>query len=438
MPGLVTEGRSQPQRFTPKLRHALLTIATVSLVFSPIDALAQATTDSTRIAELERQIEAVSRELERLDLGADVVQADSSAYGFGPAASKVYQIESGVSIGGYGEFLYENYSTERENGQASGALDKHDALRAIIYLGYKFNDRFIFNSEIEIEHAKEIYLEFAYLDYNLSDNFGLRGGMLLAPLGLVNELHEPPIFLGSERAITEQRIIPTTWRENGFGAFGGSDTFSWRLYAMNSLNGANFGAKGVRGGRQKGYKALAEDFGIAGRLDYTGTPGLLVGLSAYTGGTAHNREIDGRKVDGRLTIWDAHLDYRTGGFWLRGLIASATIGDAARLNSLAGNAGDDGVGEEMGGWYVQAGYDILRNTTASHELIPYIGFERVNTQQAVPMGFSIDPSMDLSLTTIGAAWRPLPQISLKMDYQIHSNEAGTGVNQWNVNLGWLF
>ena len=73
MPTSVTEGRNQPQRVTPKLRHALLTIATASLVFSPIDALAQATTDSTRIAELERQIEAVSRELERLDLGADVV-----------------------------------------------------------------------------------------------------------------------------------------------------------------------------------------------------------------------------------------------------------------------------------------------------------------------------------------------------------------------------
>jgi hypothetical protein len=32
----------------------------------------------------------------------------------------------------------------------------------------------------------------------------------------------------------------------------------------------------------------------------------------------------------------------------------------------------------------------------------------------------------------------MPNISLKADYQIVSNEAETGVNQLNVNLGYLF
>ena len=88
---------------------------------------------------VEERIDALTRELEALRLGGDVIEADSSIQGFGPAASRVYRIDQGVSVGGYGEFLYENYSKERQNGAASGSTDKFDALRAIIYMGYKLS-----------------------------------------------------------------------------------------------------------------------------------------------------------------------------------------------------------------------------------------------------------------------------------------------------------
>lgn len=430
--------RSTPTSGLAACAILTLVFALSTTVLMPGDLSGQASPDSARIADLERRLDAITRELERLDLGDDVVRADTAQLGFGPGASKVYQIERGVSIGGYGEFLYENYGSEREDGTASGRSDQLDALRAIIYVGYKFDDRFLFNSEIEVEHADEIFLEFAYLDYRLSDRFGLRGGMLLAPLGLVNELHEPPVFLGSERSVTEQRIIPTTWRENGVGAFGGSDDLSWRVYLMNALDGADFAATGVRGGRQKGSKALAEDFGLAARVDYTGTPGLLAGLAAYSGETGHNREVDGTPVGGRLTIWDAHVDYRSRGLWLRGLVAGATVDEATELNELAGLTGSDGVGASMLGWYVQAGFDVLRGTDIDHELFPYVGLEKVDTQREVASGYAVDPATDVTVTSLGVAWKPIPQIILKADLQFHSNAAKTGVNQWNVNLGWLF
>lgn len=394
--------------------------------------------DSARVAELERRLDAVTRELERMDLGGDVVSADTIMQGLGPAASKVYRVERGVSLGGYGEFLYENFASEREDGTPSGATDQFDALRAIIYVGYKFNDRLLFNSEIEVEHADEIFLEFAYLDYLINDRVGVRGGMLLAPLGLVNELHEPPIFLGSERPLTENRIIPTTWRENGIGLFGGTEALSWRVYLMNSLNGMNFSASGLRGGRQKGSKALAEDFGVAGRLDYTGILGLNAGASVYTGETAHNATFAGDEVGGRVTIWDLHADYRARGFDLRALVARATVDDVPELNQMIGLTGTDGIGTEMLGWYLQAGYDILRGSNVEDQLIPYVRYERVNTQQEVATGFAADPATDVTITSLGAAWRPIPQAVLKADYQIRSNEAETATDQWNVSLGWLF
>ena len=407
----------------------------------PSTAPAQAPTqqvDTARIAALERRIEAVTRELERLQLGRDVVEADSSIQGLGPAASKVYRVNQGVSLGGYGEFLYQNFAAQRQGGSRSGALNKFDALRAILYVGYKFNDRLIFNSELEIEHAKESFLEFAYLDYLLSDHVGVRGGMLLAPLGLVNELHEPPVFLGTERPVTENRIIPTTWRENGIGLFGSGDAFSWRLYLMNSFNGAKFSAAGLRGGRQNGSKALAEDMGVAGRFDYTGTPGLLLGLSAYSGETAQGQELGGQSVGGRVRIWDAHFDYKTRGWDLRALVAGAQVSDVADMNALIGLEGAEGIGTDMLGWYVQAGYDVLRTSRSPHQLIPYVRYERVNTQRGVASGFSANPATDLTVTSIGAAWRPISQAILKLDYQIHSTAADTGVNQLNASLGWLF
>lgn len=414
--------------------------ATLLLLFSglaPTPVSGQAT-DSARIAELERRLEAITRELERMDLGGDVVRADTAMQGLGPAASKVYRVERGVSLGGYGEFLYENYASERQDGSPATSTDQFDALRAIIYVGYKFNDRLLFNSEIEVEHADEIFLEFAYVDYLLNDAVGVRGGMLLAPMGLVNELHEPPIFLGSERPLTENRIIPTTWRENGVGLFGGNDAISWRVYLMNSLNGMNFSGSGLRGGRQKGSKALAEDFGLAGRLDYTGMLGLTVGASAYSGETAQNASFGGSEVGGRVTIWDLHADYRARGWDLRGLIAGASVDDVPELNQMIGLTGGEGIGTSMLGWYVQAGYDVLRSTTLEDQLLPYIRYEKVDTQREVAAGFAADPANDVTITSLGAAWKPVPEVVLKADYQLWSNAAETATDQWNVSLGWLF
>lgn len=414
-----------------------LALCALVVAAAPGNARAQQE-DSARIAELERRVDAVTRELERMRLGRDVVEADTSILGLGPAASKVYKVNQGVSIGGYGEVLYENYADERQDGVPSDRTDQLDALRAILYVGYKFNDRWLFNSEIEVEHADEIYLEFAYLDYLFSDVAGMRAGMLLAPMGLVNELHEPPVFLGTERSLTESVIIPSTWRENGVGLFGGFGPLVWRGYVMNGLNAAGFGAAGLRGGRQKGARALAEDFGVAGRLDYVGLLGLTAGASAYYGQSGQGIELGGDELGVGTLIWDAHLDYEIGGLDLRALVAGARLDDAAELNQVLGLAGAAGVGDELFGWYAQAGYDVLRALETRHQLIPYARYEQVNTHASVPDGYVADPARDQTVLSVGVAWKPLTNVVWKADYQIHSNEADTAVDQLNVALGWLF
>lgn len=395
-------------------------------------------------AELRRQIELLTRQIEALTLGEDVVQADTSIFGFAPAASKVYRVRQGVSIGGYGEFLYESFAEDREDGVPSGKVDQFDALRAIVYVGYKFNDRVLFNSEFEWEHGStgsggEASIEFAYVDYLLTPTFGFRGGLLLAPMGLTNELHEPPTFLGTTRPMVEQAIIPTTWRSNGFGVFGENGGFSYRVYGLTSLNGSGgFNAGGLRGGRQKGARELAEDFSVIGRIDYVGVPGLMVGGSAMWGETGHNRLLGTTEIEGTTTIFEGHFDFAAGGFDARGLYAVANVDDVTELNALRGFTGSQSIGEELTGGFIQAGYDVLRTLGTGHQLSPYVRYETMNTQAEVPSGFSANPANDRSGWLLGAMWKPIPEVALKADYQILGNEADTGVNQFNVNLSYLF
>jgi hypothetical protein len=56
----------------------------------------------------------------------------------------------------------------------------------------------------------------------------------------------------------------------------------------------------------------------------------------------------------------------------------------------------------------------------------------------VPDGFARDRANDVRIWTVGANYRPIPQVVLKLDYQDFENTARTGVDRWNVGLGWLF
>ncbi len=395
----------------------------------------EAAQDTSELARLKRQVEAITRELERMRLGGDVVEeADTGVLGFGPAASKIYKVDEGVSIGGYGEILYRWMEDELESGEESPTQNRWDALRAIVYVGYKFNDKLLFNTEIEIEHANEAFLEFAYLDYRLHPSLGLRGGLLLSPMGLVNELHEPPVFLGTTRPLVEQRIIPTTWRENGFGVFGDVGPITYRAYMMNGLEGADFSDAGLRGGRQKGSKALAEDVAVVARADYTGVLGLLVGGSVYYGGSGQGVTAGTEEVQANTLIWEGHASYQSRGLDLRALVAGASVDEAELLNE----AGADGVSERLAGGYAHVGYDVLRHMDTSHQLFPYVRYEWIDTQAEVPVGVTADGSNEGTAVLIGASWKPVPQVAVKGDYQIHSTEAETGRNEFALVLSYLF
>lgn len=123
---------------------------------------------------------------------------------------------SKTTIGGYGEAVYNNY-------RDGSVKDQADLKRFVLFFGHRFNEKLRFTSELEVEHALvesgqgELAMEQAYLEYSLIPSANLRTGLMLMPLGFLNETHEPPMFYGVERNEVESRIIPATWRELGMG-----------------------------------------------------------------------------------------------------------------------------------------------------------------------------------------------------------------------------
>jgi hypothetical protein len=142
-----------------------------------------------------------------------------------------------------------------------------DLHRFVLMVGHSFSDRIKFWSEVEVEHAfveveggeetGEVAIEQAFVDLLLHRRFNLRTGMVLVPVGIINERHEPPTFNGVERTMVDTVIVPTTWRDVGVGAFALGYLFrgfSYRAYAVPSLNAAGFSADGIAGGRQQGTR----------------------------------------------------------------------------------------------------------------------------------------------------------------------------------------
>lgn len=390
------------------------------------------------VAELRREIDVLTREIEALKTGQQpkLVEATTSRYGLGAAASKVYSAEPGVSFGGYGEFVYQN----PQHGTALA-----DVVRVVLYTGYKFNNHVLFNSELEVEHASTefkgdesrgaeggtVSIEFGYLDYLLRPSANVRAGLVLMPMGLINEQHEPTAYVGTHRPEVEDRILPTTWSELGAGVFGDVASITYRGYLVTGLESSRFSAEdGVHEGKQGGASAAAKDLAMAGRLDWHPIEGTMVGAAAYAGDSGQ-----GAGFRGRVTLADLHAESKFRGIALRGLIARGHIGDAAAISERNGQT----IGSSLAGWYVEGAYDLasmLRRTNIS--ISPYVRYERSDTQRRVPLGFERDPANDRRITTLGVAFKPIPQTVIKTDWQMIRTGAGDSKNRFNIGLGYIF
>jgi opacity protein-like surface antigen len=403
-----------------------------------------------RIEALERTVEILASELERVRVQVAVPEESElmGSYGLGPAASKIYGLERGLSLGGYGEALYTNFV----NDTAPGQRDRADFLRLVTYIGYRFSESIVFNSEIEFEHATteptvssdggSVSVEFAALDFFWKDWMNARTGLLLLPMGYLNEVHEPPFYYGVRRPETERRILPSTWRENGVGVFGriGED-LAYRSYVVTGFNAAGFSDAGIRGGRQNGDEALAEDLAWVTRLDWTPLDGLELGGSFYTGRSGQDGDGPNGSLPGaRLNMGELHAQYRRGPLHTRALFALSHLGNAGRLNRVLDRPQDAPIAERMFGGYVELAYDVwdLLFPGRDWELAPFFRVEYVDTQDEVPGGFSANREQAFWLYTPGLQFKPHPNVVLKMEYRNFQARAGELADEVSLGMGFAF
>ncbi len=364
-------------------------------------------------------------------------------------AGTMMENEEALSIGGYGQIDYNQ--PVGSGAYQNGGLDVH---RMVLMFGYKFNSRTQFVSEIEFEHVREVFVEQAFLQYQISPWLKFRGGLMLIPMGIINEYHEPSTFNGVERPNLDNIIVPTTWREIGAGFTG---TFpvaalSYQVYLVNGFNGYDgaprlSGASGFRKGRQRGAESFISTPNVAMRVNYFGIRGLQLGLSGYAGNT-QSTLYDGVDKDDAaliatadssvvgLAMLGADARYLHGGLQLRAQFNYGLVSNSSAYNEFTGSD----MGSAIAGWYGEVAYNLLYSLEQfNSELIPFVRFEQYNTHASVEAGLAADPSFQRSDLTIGLGWKMAKGAMLKADYQIfNSKGSDDALRQFNAGIAVWF
>lgn len=420
-----------------------------------------AQTTAAPSSDLERRVQALSDEVDQL-------KAQTAAANGGEAKSD--RLSDKLEISGFAEMTYQNFDRHEQNGNAANQKDTANVERVCLDAIYNFTDKIKAMFEFEILNAG-VYptnnkgtfdIEQAWAQDKLWDQFGLRGGLVVVPLGLVNEHHRPTDYLTVFRPDVEQFIIPSTWREMGAGAFGDEGPVSYRTYilgglsAVGSPDAANLqntgfeGPTGLKGGRSLGSQSLVQSGAWAGRVDYNFMPKSFVGAAAYVGGANQTGSgVGDAPLAGAVpvSLWETHakVDYK--GIWFRALYAQGTIGNAGAINtaqskSVTGWTTADSVGRSLFGGYGELGYNVFTLLPDRKDsLTPFIHYERYATADEVPTiaGISaFQPATSRVEETVGLNYKPVDHFVLKAEYQWLRNEARTGDNEWNLGMGWEF
>lgn len=364
------------------------------------------------------------------------------------STKKILLGDKGLSIGSYGEA---HYNAPIEEGKfRNGTVDLH---RVILFVGYKFNPKFQFFTEIELEHVNELAIEQAYLNYSFNSAFNVKAGVLLIPMGTINEFHEPTLFNGVERPFVDKFIIPTTWHEVGAGFHGliKQASLKYQFYVVNGFKGygssALFnGSNGLRNGRQAGSQAILRRPALTGKLSFYGLKGLTLEGSAYYGKSESSlydkvdrddvaavAHADSSSVD--IFMAGVNFTYTIKGLQFTGVGNYTVLGNTGSYNAF----GSTDLAREIFGYYGEISYNLKLRKSGYPQLIPFVRYAHFNTQHRVENGITINRANNREVLTCGFGFQITPGTIVKMDYQWLKSEAvakPTGL--FNLGIGYWF
>ena len=443
------------------LRHPTKTFALSTLALSLLLAHGAASAQSNeaalmkRLDDLAAELNKVKAELvsikdsqtkDRQAAAATAATAAAAATATAPmaiTASAGREAGSATQITSYGEI---NYTRPRRDSAATTI----DIRRFILGFQHRFDERTKVVAEVEVEHAVasstdsgEVAIEQVYVEHRLNDTYGLRAGLFLMPIGLVNQNHEPTAFYGVLRPAIDTSIIPTTLREVGFQLFGEHDNgVSWSAGVstgpdLTKWDPADAEAAGspLRAVHQEGQFAKSKNLTLFGAVDWRGIPGLRVGGGLLTGKMAHGAP-GFAAPNARYTLWDLHAKWTPGQWDLSAVYARGSITGAGDLNATFAGA-PYLVPKAFDGAFVQAAYKFA--LAGGYLIAPFARYERINTGRqfdGVVPGLNVAAYETEGIATIGANFNLTPSVVLKADIQRYKVVKDS--DRFNIGLGYSF
>lgn len=335
------------------------------------------------------------------------------------------------SFGTYGEI----HSTFKKDGGTD--VDPH---RIVLFADFQFTDKLKLVTETELEHALrkkageasytssgvELKLEQAYFEYTFSDDLVAKGGLILAPVGVINEVHEPTTFYGVERPNVEKNIIPTTWTVLGLGVtknvgtdwqldglfHGGNDTKGESIRDGRSSYGIDLFTVNSDGNR---FNQNNDSWAFTGRAKYSGFEDLNLGASLQ-----YQSDMDSTasgSQDG--VLGEVHGIYRKGGFQF------IALGSAWEIDV-------NSEGDSQWGYYFEPSY-------AWDTFIGKVGvFGRFSQYESADLADGSTATRTTEYNLGGNYWIN-ENLVVKADYlnQETKGEVG-GTESYNLGFGWYY
>jgi hypothetical protein len=312
-----------------------------------------------------------------------------------------------VSVGGY---------VDHEFKWREGVPSTFDQHRLIPFLYSRISDRLLFSTEIEYEHGGfvsgedetdgEIKIEYAVLDFSITEALNFRGGIILSPLGTFNLLHDSPPNDLTERPSVDRLLIPTTLSESGFGVYGSLypsvvAVLSYEIYLVNGFDARVLQETNgtyrlsTRDGRGSQKQDNNDNKALLARIGFSPRIGVSVGASVHTGDydDGGTRNLTIAALDGKIT---------------RGPLEF--LGEAALVHADVDGTAHPGAADDERGAYAQVNLHVLHD-----RVLPGSVFTLVARGDWVD--FDADHRGDREeRLTLGINFRPVEDTVFKLDY----------------------
>lgn len=368
-----------------------------------------------------------------------------------------------LSVGGYGEVaLSRNFYSDnvyRYSDPESYANDpshgRFDIPHAVIYIGYEFGRGWRMQSEIEFEHTGtgssvekeyteageweteiekggEVELEQFWLEKTFFPQLNLRIGHMVVPVGGLNNAHEPLNFFTVYRPEGEYTILPSTWHDTGVSLWGQAGAWKYTAMVVAGLDAFMFDRDNFVGngaGSPYEYK-VANNYGLALRLDNTSVKNLRLSLSGYAGNSMRNSYPNDlwntRYADLKGTTLIGSFDflYKGENLIVRGNADYGSVSDAATISTIKRNLTSNNapykknpVGSAADAFAVEAGYDVLHFFDLKDKTQKLYFFARGEYYNSyIPSSDQAAyPFTQKKVVSVGVNYYPLPQIVVKAD-----------------------